>query len=480
MDRPQTDPDALSAAVERIGFLEWRLEQVAVQLEAEREAVNQQRRLVADGARREAEAAERVRSLENRLAEARAEAARLGDRAAQAEKTRREIERQRDTEPTGERIADAYAKLLAGKRKEDVDRDALGRAQARIDRLERQQERFFERLVRWQHAAATGDRDAIDLAGLIAELRNETLRLSADHEAEAASNRVLRHALADAGVAPPDEPKPKPVIVEATPRWLKAPSGLPTPHAIDAADARTTLETIEDPSRRAQATTCFAALLDGDPDRAEGAVDTLLEAAREIAAPALVAALDAATTYEVKDACLRGLGTLDGPVAARALEAARTDRDWRIRAASIEAGVAAASAPGLILVEALKDTDPRVRRRAVLAASGSTRFDPTAVLLQVMDDEDPATRRAIATAIGSRGDDKALLTLTGALLDDDASVRAGVARVLGRRLGVALEGVATANERTRRTTAAELRERVSARLAKIDAAPATRSSPWRP
>ncbi len=520
MDRTDQDLEALAAAVERIGFLEWRLDQMAGRLEAEREAVNAQRRLVSDAARREAEASERIRALNTRLAEARAESARLADRAAQAEKTLREVERRGGGGPDGtqQRVAEAYAKLLATRRKDDADGDALARAQERIDRLERQQERFFERLVRWQHASAHGDRDAIDLAGLIAELRNETLRLSADRTATEATNRTLVRALADAGIEAP-EPAARAVTSSppSTPRWLEAPRAPSEPVGLTAMDAREALERIEGALSRAQASACFEALLDGTAERAAGAVEALLSAAHEAAAPALAFVLRTSADFEVRDACLRGLATVPGPVAAQALLATRADADWRIRAASVEAGLVRVDAvgdaggareargahgagdlrnvngageprnthhdldaPEALLEAALADADARVRRRAVLAASGATTFDPVGVLLEAMDDEDAATRRAIATAIGARGDERALMTLTRGLLDEDHAVRVGVARALSRRLAVSLNGVADAGVAARRKAAQDVRSQLCARLAPEVTRGATenRSTPW--
>ncbi|MEQ8979684.1 MAG: HEAT repeat domain-containing protein [Deltaproteobacteria bacterium] len=525
MDRKDMDLEALAAAVERIGFLEWRLDQMAARLESEREAVNAQRRLVADSTRREAESAEKIRGLTTRLAEARAESARLSDRAAQAEKTLREVERRGSAEATQDRVAEAYARLLATRQKDDADGEALTRAQARIDRMERQQERFFERLVRWQHAVAAGDRDAIDLASLIAELRNETLKLSADRTATEATNRALRHALADAGVEPPQAVVPTtPSTPPSTPRWLEAPPVAPSETGLSAADARAALETIEGSLSRAQASACFEALLDGTAERAAGAVEALMSSAHEAAAPALAFVLRSSADFDTRDACLRGLGTLPGPVAEQALLAARADADWRIRAASMEAGLARMDArttrraqgpsartsaldgrdfeangagasangagsvngagfaeaddPAMLLRAALADADPRVRRRAVLAASGTSSFDPVGVLLGAMDDEDAGTRRAIATAIGTRGDERALLTLTRQLMDEDHAVRVGVARALSRRLGVTLNGVAEADAATRRKMAQSLRAQLCARLAPAEGA-AERNTQWR-
>lgn len=529
MDRTDhEDLEALAAAVERIGFLEWRLDQMAARLEAEREAVNVQRRLVSDAARREADASERIRALNTRLAEARAESARLADRAAQAEKTLREVERRGGggADGTQQRVAEAYARLLATRRKDDADADALLRAQERIDRLERQQERFFERLVRWQHAASDGDRDAIDLAGLIAELRNETLRLSAERSSTEATNRTLVRALADAGIEAPEvAPRTVASTPPSTPRWLEAPRASTEPVGLSAMDAREALDRIEGALSRAQATACFEALLDGTAERAAGAVEALLSSGGEAAAPALAFVLRTSADFEVRDACLRGLATVPGPVAAQALLGARTDADWRIRAASVEAGLTrvdaglvqrgsaqdsrgdgasangangagatlassappngtldAIDAPQTLLTVALNDSDPRVRRRAVLAASGATTFDPVGVLLGALDDEDAATRRAVATAIGARGDERALLALTRGLMDEDHAVRVGVARALSRRLGVTLNGVAEAGAAARRRAAQDLRNQLCARLAPSPevsrSATENRSTPW--
>ena len=140
-----------------------------------------------------------------------------------------------------------------------------------------------------------------------------------------------------------------------------------------------------------------------------------------------------------RDALL-GLGTFHDPALSPIFQAAAHDPDAGVRAAAIMAlgrlnpieGSAHQEETIAVLVRAIRDAHPLVRRAAAWAL-GRVR-DPRAVsaLREAAGDRDAAVRAAAVEALGEREDEAVLPTLLERVHDKDAFVRRQAARALGR------------------------------------------------
>ena len=480
----------LLTAIERIGFLEWRLEQVGAELTSTRMALVEQRLELARASRREAESAEQLRELRTQVAKSQDESARLERRFLESEATRAQLEK--TIRPVAfEEIAADYARLLARSRTADVEAAALSEAHAQIARLQGQLDRFFERLIQWQHASASGDPDAIDLMELISELRGETLRLEAAHAAERKNAGALARALALAetdnqklrgeGTKPRQDSSPKEsdssideaisesgftplveqegchelaeAVVHDESPWLR---NAPIRRA-DAILALQSLQTVD------EARAVFDSVIGKAPVAALAEIVELQSLAGTAAATVLAVVTFEAQTFEARLAAAQVLGNLGGKIANLVLNYCAEGPDWRLRAAGTEGllGMPGASTEMVqsALRRGLSDTEPQVRRRTALAAAGSPVCTED-VLMAYLHDNDVATRRALAAAIGERGEIKGLLALSRLLHDPDDQVQKVTARALERRLKIPLLSKFEPTERGRRAAARAVRKQL--------------------
>jgi len=166
------------ATLERVCFLEWRVEQLTCALEDKERLLQHQRVQLAESAQREAEATSRVSELERLLAEVRREAVLLGDRRdLQADLE----ERFGDSERANLQAARVVRELERERERASSTQRALEFARERITILESGRERFFAKLITWQRMGQ--GQEGADLAQFIAELRAEVSRLSSENAA---------------------------------------------------------------------------------------------------------------------------------------------------------------------------------------------------------------------------------------------------------------------------------------------------------
>ena len=199
-----SEPDALRRALERMCFLEWRLEQMEATLAGERRQASHKEVALAEAASREASVAARVHELTERLAATIRENALLADRLAHADGTRATLESrlEQSTAQTSAESTELARALLAERQRAEVKARALSAAQERLEVLERAHDRFFQRLVYWQQAVRDGDPEAVDMAEFISELRAEIVRLSSENMLAAMREENLRRSLETAGIDP--------------------------------------------------------------------------------------------------------------------------------------------------------------------------------------------------------------------------------------------------------------------------------------
>lgn len=458
IDRTQSlgsDEERLRAALERVGFLEWRLEQLEAQLVTERKALNQARVEKAELARSQLGWAEEQRAQKERLASALAEVALLHERLVEGDLTRQSLERRLDER--GDRVADELGNLsrdlLIERQRGEVKQRALEDSRRRITELEHAQHRFYDRLVRWQDASRAGERDGLDLAELIAEMRGEILRLES--------------RLPDHGPAPElsssigDLPLP-PSLAPTTQQ--------PNPPLSDFEEARRHTEALVSPTRRGHAERLIRELEQAELPLALSAAKTLVDLIGGDATPALLALLGRAKEVEAHVTVLGLLGRAGTQVALGPLERAAELSDWRLRAAALEALIKLArttEAAEKPLHAGLSDRDPRVRRRMVLAAAAERALTAGVLAGRLESERDPATRRMIAAALRGRRESEVLRALLSALADPDEAVRSASARALFPICGGKAMAVTQQPEASRRTALALLRREI------LDEAPAT-------
>jgi hypothetical protein len=429
--------DSLSSALERICFLEWRLEQMDAVVADERRTQHELRERIAEAAQRESAAARRIAELEERLAEARREMVALGDRSAHADAERSALERKMEAsgKDTAREVAELCRELEHQQRAAEQKSRALDQARERIEAMERARESFFARLIEWQKLSRAED---VDLAEFIAELRGEIARLASENEAALQREQVLRQALS----VPP-------VAGEALeiPRFLAIPSALPAGEnesrkggkqeknihsdpaflssclppekngrggpsrlprepsmAVGLEDARGALMSLDNEVKRARASQLIGELAVASTEARVSAARHLVDAAGELAAPALIAAVRIARTDDERIAFLEQLGRTQSQLAHVAIDGALEDPNPFVRAAAIEAKLALARPEELEIVAqvGLTDRDPRVRRRAVLALQAMA-ADVTHLIVPVLSDPDPQTRRIACAALGRDG-----------------------------------------------------------------------------
>ncbi|MCA9550349.1 MAG: hypothetical protein KC933_09955 [Myxococcales bacterium] len=211
--------------MERICFLDWRLEQLEATLQ-DAHARNQglRRELSEVTAARQRDLSEQA-LLTDRLTEARREVQSLEERLALSERGRASSEahaRGLDRRWM-QRLGEEQAHAERERQRAEVASRALADARQRLDVLERAHAEFFLRLEAWQRLLGR-DPDRIDLAEFISDLRGEIVRLSEEQVGAHRRETRLRLALVEAGARVPTEE----VLVEALPEEVEH-AGHPRP-----------------------------------------------------------------------------------------------------------------------------------------------------------------------------------------------------------------------------------------------------------
>ena len=396
--------DALPAALERASLLEWRLEQVTLRekdlwlrLEAERTSAAEAQQRIAD-------LTERVQHVEDSLAEARRANAGLTARLAEAE--------DRATSSISPRAGrDAVALARAWRREHhraEQSALALKESRDRLEVLEHAQVRFHTRLTEWQRQVAS-ERQDLDLAEFIAELRAEVLRLGQ-------ANAELRSQLEEAprtSLLPETEPSettalPAPSVVE------ECGGDAPTQAPIAAIEAK-------DPSLAP----AIEGLWSADPAVRHRSAASLSQNNSDEARRALASALPLAEGIEEQIHLLSQLGRAGGLDDEDAILPYLRHDNPTVRATALNTTSAVA-----LLEECAADPDPYVRRRALIRWAQLAPDEARGGLTKAIHDDDPGVRRAACAALAGHAPTSAVMALLYAVDDPDPAVRNAAVRSL--------------------------------------------------
>jgi hypothetical protein len=362
---------------------------------------------LAEAAAREADHARRYSLVHQELADARAEIASLRDHLSRSEALRARLEGQM-FEPgsgtdAGELIALRQETLVERQRAHVLERTAA-RLRTRVDELLTSRDTLFSRMAEWQRLVQTGNSDAVDLGEFIASLRQDIMVLENRNAEGDRQEKTLRELLARAGVdagkppaeetevaaSPRSEPEvkaaaPNPYTFEGllnTPRQADAELDLwetdGEPHAAEESLAETPSE--ETPSEVVAADT--PAWIESD-DTLVVAIESELEPEAEPIFAVAFAGSESGPGDESSGSLAQGVFA-DDPV-VRAASYGRLNRDLEDR-------------PSLLadqLRSGLSDVDPRVRRRAVLAAATARNVELRPLLEPLREDPDPQVRRVV-------------------------------------------------------------------------------------
>jgi len=443
----------LDHALERICFLQWRLEQLEASLQDARLKNQGLRAELSELSHEQTRDGARQVSLKEQLTEARREVQSIEERMALSERARASAEahtRELQAQIIG-RGSELSAEAERERQRAEVASRSLSDARERIDNLERAHARFFLRLAEWQRLLGS-DPDRIDLAEFIAELRAEVVRLSGERDLSVRREQRLRLALVEVGAPLPADaalqaelPSPPPAsaaavaavagaqqLIESLAQEAKAPqiatdasapeaaqppaeaAEAPPPTAPEATELRAAVKARMGQLSPDDAGAAFAhlpepvqtsaqpllrELAQASTERALHAGVALARLDAEAAAPAIVARMRA--DGEPVQRWLAVLGKAAGPMARTAAFKAFDSPDGAIRATALETLLALSpdEAHTKLLTRGLDDRDAHVRRRAVLAAQSCLGRRAEPLLHALLDDADPATRRLVTTVL---------------------------------------------------------------------------------
>jgi hypothetical protein len=359
--RPQASD--VAADRERLVLIECRLEQVTSALKEARVEADRSRARLAEAAAREADHARRSSAMHEELAAARAEVAAVHRRLEHSEALRAELEGhlfESGARGEGEELIRLRREVLAERERASVSERSLGHLRARVDELVTSRETLLARVVEWQHLVRGDDRDAVDLAGFISELRRDILELERRNAISERREAALRQRLAGSDPYPDGSPSDR----EAAATPIERPGIEPPPLAEAAA-----------PGRR-----------EARVPESEGS-------------DALVAEVATAEDAAQQAALLLRLGSSGDAQAFYAIRPWAAAADPLVRAAAYEAmGRLLERDPSQlepVLRSGLADSDARVRRRVVLSAATARGLDLRALLDPLRSDPDPQLRRVV-------------------------------------------------------------------------------------
>jgi hypothetical protein len=390
----------MSSDSHRVFALECRLEQMRASVDEARAEAHRARERLAETTARQAERTRVHQLLHEELAAAREELALLHRRLEHSEALRAQLEG-RLFEGTTPEDAEELVRLrgeVAAYRDLTAARDKIVKdLRARVGGLVAGRETLLSRVTEWQCAVQEGNADAVDLAEFIAMLTGDILeiehrRIAAEQRGASLEEQLLRareQGYVDKGATresdaagmpeAPGEPEtrhesePRAEAAEATLATGAAETSGAADMAVSAAQSATHAEAIADrpavaTARPATTSSPPAAPLTGD--NIESRIDILIRLGRsgepkafDTISPSLTA-----TEPRVRAAAYQALGNLLEHDAAR-LEP------------HIRRGVT--------------DSDSRVRRRVVLAATAARGLDCQALLEPLQRDADPQVRRLV-------------------------------------------------------------------------------------
>lgn len=366
--------ELLRAALEKIVFFEWRLQEIAAELSAA-----QSRCASAEQARAQAEedaraADQRAKSARLQVAELEAERGRLASLLARP---------MRGADP---------AALEAERQKSAGLKAALDEAQRKLEAGKAERDRWLNEML---DQAQNGDEAPAALAQFISELRGEVIALR-DRQKQCDA------LLAQAGIAPPEaavseppaplpqrEPEP---VEQARQLWAEGrlePAPVLTTHFAMPAQPGNA-------AARALADQCVRNLSALDPARREQAAKHLASVPVPAAAPALANALGVEKEPKPRAQLARALAACGGEGAAEIVARLQSQEEPAlVRMAAVEALCAISGRARAAIEKAAEDATPAVRRRAAALAAAEG-FDD--LVARFSSDLDASVRAAVDAA----------------------------------------------------------------------------------
>jgi hypothetical protein len=386
---------------ERILLLEFRLENACSALEEARADADRLRSSLAQSAAREADHARRFSIVHQELAEARAEIASLHERLGRSDALRAELEGhlfEAGARADAREIVRLRRELLTHRHRTLTSEETAARLRARVDELLMSRETLLTRVAEWQRLVRMDDPGAVDLSEFIAELRRDILSLEQSNVAGERREAALRERLSRAGIDPDaaetDAPESLP---DASPN-----GALPEPKTREP-DVPFALS--PDATKTFESSLSSSVWATGMP---EPEADGFEEAAQDVAASAEDSSApgpnpDAVVSDSIVESAVAPTApaSKQEPAAdpVRSADEGLNAADPAVRAAALERLIRSLEGRPVELTAHLRsgfaDADPRVRRRAVLAAATVPRLPIRPLLEPLRGDPDPQVRRVV-------------------------------------------------------------------------------------
>jgi predicted nucleic acid-binding Zn-ribbon protein len=395
-----------TAVSERILLLEIRMEKFSSALADARADADRLRGRLAEAAAREADHARRYSSVHQELADARAEIVSLHEHLSRSEALRARLEGhlfEAGAGTDGAELVTLRQELAVERERAQAHEQSAARLRRRVDELLMTRDSLLSRMAEWQRLVQAGNPEAIDLAEFIALLRQDIMALENRSAESERQEIVLRELLARAGVNPGaapavdavTEPEPPAQIQLSTP--TEKPSEQEPTHAQSEA---LTFEGFLDIARHPDHELSDLWDSDREPIEVNAPVDAAAHAWSEIddtlvavaeaehavdRAPvvAMASAEHASALESMARAPVEGFSAADPVV--RAASYGRLSRHLENRPSQLADQ----------LRSGLADVDPRVRRRAVLAAATAHNVELRPLLEPLRSDPDPQVRRVV-------------------------------------------------------------------------------------
>ncbi len=363
----------MSADSHRVFALECRLEQMRASVDEARAEAHRARERLAETTARQADRGRQHQLLHEELAAAREEIALLHRRLEHSEALRASLEGRLFEGSTPEDAEElvrlrgevaAYRDLTAARERIVTD------LRARVGGLVAGRETLLSRVTEWQCAVQEGNADAVDLAEFIAMLTGDNLEI--EHRRVAAEQR---------GASLEEQ------LLRAREQGYGEPGTVGKPESTGEPGAN------DEPGTH--------------PDVADGAEAAAVAGMAEAAAPAQSAAVatapaaspPAGDSIESQVDALIRLGRSGEAKAFDAIVASLGAAEPRVRAAAYQAlGNLLEHDPARLephIRRGVTDSDSRVRRRVVLAATAARGLDCQALLDPLQRDADPQVRRLV-------------------------------------------------------------------------------------
>lgn len=406
----------------------------------------------------------RSEQLSNDLSNAQKEVDRLKGELGQA--SQREIELRRLVAELEVRVGRAHSE------REDASRVAEALRRERADLIGKMLD-----ASRIQSAGEAPSKEAIDLAGFIAELRGEVL----EGRNKKSEEKLAAHAAVDEVARAAEQSNATERDVVSFARALQTQGRL----EVSLAQVGALVTGATFPGRTEETLFGFSVRELSAPDAPARlrAAERLKALGHPAAAPALAAALNVETEPEVLAALLVSFAAFARAEGVSIVLPHLTSVHADVRISALKALLAIdATRAGAHLTAAVKDPDKAVRRRASLLALSLTGSSALELGQQAIRDADAEVRALAALVLGASGADHARPMLMQAMNDPDVKVRRTAARSVSKMLGVEVGHVADLEDAVRRREVRKLAslplrqvelEKLRAELAsRLDPAPA--------